>query len=72
MDHPHAGATYDIGQGADGGFTVTVSIPGSHPTRVSGFACEADAVAWSVKHKERVDRGEPLRRSSFTRTRRSS
>ena len=69
MDHPHAGATYDIVQGADGGFGVKVSIPGSQPTMVTGFAQEADAVAWAAKHKEGVDRGDPIRRSSFVRRR---
>jgi hypothetical protein len=67
MDHPHAGATYEIEERAEGGFSVRVSIPGSYPTIVSGFAAEADAVAWAARHKERVDSGEPLRRSRFAR-----
>jgi hypothetical protein len=60
--HPHDGATYRIVQQADMSFGVEVSIPGTHPTTVTGFATEADARAWAAKHKEGVARGDPLQR----------
>jgi hypothetical protein len=60
--HPHNGAIYRIVQRRDMSFGVEVSIPGTHPTTVTGFATEADAAAWAAKHKEGVARGDPLQR----------
>ncbi len=52
--HPHAEATYRVIPFDDGSFGVEVSIPDSHPTRVSPFKTEADAEAWIAEHQRRV------------------
>jgi hypothetical protein len=52
--HPHAEATYRIIPFDNGSFSVEVSIPDSHPTRVSMFKTEADAEAWIAEHRRRV------------------
>ena len=52
--HPHAEATYRVIPFDDGSFGVEVSIPDSHPTRVSMFKTEADAEAWIAEHQRRV------------------
>jgi len=52
--HPHAEATYRVVPLDDGSFGVEVNIPDSHPTRVSMFRTEADAEAWIVEHRRRV------------------
>lgn len=52
--HPHAEATYRVIPFDDGSFGIEVSIPDSHPTRVSKFNTEADAEAWIVEHQRRV------------------
>jgi hypothetical protein len=52
--HPHAEATYRVVRLDDGSFGVEVNIPDSHPTRVSMFKTEADAEAWIVEHRRRV------------------
>jgi hypothetical protein len=66
--HPHAEATYRVIALDDGSFGVEVSIPDSHPTRVSKFATESDAEAWIAEHQRRVQTqtqsGRQLRRSS--------
>ena len=66
--HPHAEATYRVIAFDNGGFGVEVSIPDSHPTRVSMFKTEADAEAWIAEHRRQVESqtqsGRQLRRSS--------
>jgi hypothetical protein len=66
--HPHAEATYRVIPFDDGSFGVEVSIPDSHPTRVSMFKTEADAEAWIAEHRRQVESqtqsGRQLRRSS--------
>jgi hypothetical protein len=66
--HPHAEATYRVIALDDGSFGVEVSIPDSHPTRVSPFKTEGDAEAWIAEHQRRVQiqaqSGRQLRRSS--------
>jgi hypothetical protein len=52
--HPHAEATYRVIRFDDGSFGVEVSIPGSHPTRISIFRTEADAETWIDEHRRRV------------------
>lgn len=52
--HPHAEATYRIIAFDNGSFGVEVSIPDSHPTRVTTFKTEADAEAWIAEHQRRV------------------
>jgi hypothetical protein len=52
--HPHAEATYRVIPLNGGAFGVEVTIPDSHPTRVTSFATEADAEAWIVDHQRRV------------------
>jgi predicted metal-dependent hydrolase len=52
--HPHAEATYRIIAFDNGSFGVEVSIPDSHPTRVTTFKTEADAEAWITEHQRRV------------------
>ena len=64
--HPHAEASYRVMPLDGGGFAVEVSIPDSHPTRVSKFATEADAEAWIAEHRERV-RSENQAGRWFTR-----
>ena len=44
--HPHAEASYRVILLDNGLFGVEVSIPDSHPTRVSTFKTKADAEAW--------------------------
>jgi hypothetical protein len=53
--HPHAEATYTIVAIAGGAFGVEVKIPDTAPATVSSFATEADAEAWIVKTKQRVE-----------------
>ena len=53
--HPHAEATYRVIPLDGGSFGVEVSIPDSHPTTVSPFASAADAEAWIVDHRRRVE-----------------
>lgn len=65
--HPHAEATYRLIQGSDGGFAVEVSIPGSGPTKVSGFDSQAKAEAWIERHKANVATGTILQRSTWSR-----
>ncbi len=66
--HPHAEATYRVIPFDNGSFAVEVSIPDSHPTRVSMFKTEADAEAWIEEHRRRVQSqtqsGRQFRRSS--------
>jgi hypothetical protein len=66
--HPHAEATYRVIPFDNGSFGVEVSIPDSHPTRVSMFKTEADAEAWIAEHRRQVESqtqsGRQLRRSS--------
>jgi hypothetical protein len=46
----------------DGAFAVEVSITESYPATVSSFATEADAEAWIVEHRCRVQsENEPSR-----------
>jgi hypothetical protein len=65
--HPHAEATYRVIPFDNGAFGVEVSIPDSHPTRVSMFETEADAEAWIADHRRRVESqtqsGRQFRRS---------
>jgi hypothetical protein len=65
--HPHAEATYRVIPLVDGSFAIEVSIPDSHPTRVSSFATEADAEAWIADHRRRIETqvlsGRTFRRS---------
>ena len=53
--HPHAEASYRVVSLAGGSFGVEVTIPDTFPTTVSSFATEADAQAWIVRHKSRVE-----------------
>ena len=66
--HPHAEATYRVIPFDNGSFGVEVSIPDSHPTRVSMFKTEADAEAWIAEHRRQVETqtrsGRQFRRSS--------
>jgi hypothetical protein len=66
--HPHAEATYRVIAIDNGAFGVEVSIPDSHPTKVSMFKTEADAEAWIAEHRRRVQSqtgsGRGFRRSS--------
>jgi hypothetical protein len=66
--HPHAEATYRVIPFENGSFGVEVSIPDSHPTRVSMFKTETDAEAWIAEHRRQVESqtqsGRQLRRPS--------
>jgi len=65
--HPHADATYRLIQGDEGSFAVEVAIPGSAPTKVSGFDSEAKAEAWIERHKANVATGSIKQRSNWSR-----
>jgi hypothetical protein len=52
--HPHDEASYRVIPFEGALFAVEVTIPGSHPTKVSPFATEADAEAWIEKHRVQV------------------
>lgn len=52
--HPHAEASYRVIPFDNGSFGVEVTIPDSHPTRVSMLKTEADAEAWIAEHRRRV------------------
>jgi len=66
--HPHAEATYRVISLETGSFAVEVSIPDSHPTRVTMFKTETDAEAWIAEHRRRVEfpaqSGHRFRRSA--------
>lgn len=57
MGHPHAEAVYRLIPLDDGKFAVEVSIPGTHPTKVTGLDNQAAAEAWVERHKSRVATG---------------
>ena len=52
--HPHAEAAYRVIPLDDGSFGIEITIPGSHPTKVSKFKTEADAESWIAEHQRRV------------------
>ena len=64
--HPHAEATYRVIPSGDGAFAAEVSIPETYPAKVSPFATEADAEAWIVEQKRRVQ-AQSQRNSPFGR-----
>ncbi len=66
--HPHADATYRLIAGDDGSFAVEVGIPGSGPTKVSGFASQAKAEAWVGGHQANVAPGSIMQRSNWSRS----
>ena len=70
-DHPHSGAAYRIFEQSDKSYGVEVTIPGTLPTIVSGFATEIAAVDWAAQHKDGVARGVTFRRKSTFRKHRS-
>jgi hypothetical protein len=51
--HPHAEASYRLVPQETPTFGVEVSIPGSYPALVTGFATEAAAEAWIAAHRLR-------------------
>src|SRR5262249_25957281 len=51
------GATYRILQQADRTYGVEVSIPGSHPTLVTGLATKEAANSWIARHQEQIASG---------------
>lgn len=53
--HPHEEASYRVIPFDDEGFAVEVSIPGSHPTKVSPFRTKKAAEDWILAHKQRVE-----------------
>ncbi|HEY1507249.1 MAG TPA: hypothetical protein VGF92_23305 [Stellaceae bacterium] len=66
-EHPHIDATYRLLPGDDGNFSVEVVIPGSGPTKVSGFDSQAKAEAWIERHKANVATGTILQRPTWSR-----
>jgi hypothetical protein len=62
--HPHAEAVYRVMPLDDGTFAVEVTIPGSHPTKVTGLDTQAAAEAWIERHKTQIATGTILRQSS--------
>ncbi len=67
--HPHAEAVYRVITLDDGKFAVEVSIPDSHPTKVTGLDTEEAAAAWIERHKAQVATGTIKSRSSWSRRR---
>jgi hypothetical protein len=67
--HPHAEAAYRVLPLDDGKFAVEVSIPGTHPTKVSGLDTQAAAEAWIERHRTQVATGTIQRQSSWSRHR---
>ena len=65
--HPHIDATYRLIEGGDGGFAVEVAIPGSAPTKVSGFDSQAKAEAWIERHKANIATGTIMQCSAWSR-----
>jgi hypothetical protein len=63
--HPHLDATYRLIPGDGDSFTVEVAIPGSAPTKVSGFDSQAKAEAWIERHKANVATGSIMQRSNW-------
>ena len=63
--HPHIDASYRLIQGDDGSFAVEVAIPGSAPTKVSGFDSQAKADAWIERHKANIATGTIMQRSNW-------
>jgi hypothetical protein len=61
--HPHAEAAYRVLALGGNHFAVEVSIPGSHPTKVTGLDSQAAAEAWIERHKEQVATGTIARPS---------
>jgi hypothetical protein len=67
--HPHLDATYHLIQGDDGTFAVEVAVPGTNPTKVSGFDSQAKAEAWIERHKANVATGSIMQqRSAWSRS----
>jgi hypothetical protein len=67
--HPHAEAVYRVIPLDDGKFAVEVSIPGSHPTKVTGLDTRAAAEAWIERHRAQVATGTIRSSSSWSRRR---
>ena len=65
--HPHLEAVYRLLPQDDGSFAVEVAVPGTLPTKVSGFASQEKAEAWIAQHKASVASGTIMRRSSWAR-----
>jgi hypothetical protein len=55
QSHPHVGATYRVFQRSDKSFAAEVTILGTNPTIITGFATEALAEAWIAKHKREIE-----------------
>lgn len=55
--HPHIQAAYNLIGLADGTFAVEVSIPETHPIKVSGFDTPEKAGAWIERHKANIATG---------------
>ena len=68
--HPQLEAVYRTIPLDDGKFAVEVTIPGSHPTKVTGLDTQAAAEAWIERHKTQVATGTIMRQSSWSRGRR--
>jgi hypothetical protein len=65
--HPHADATYRLIPADGDSYAVEVAVPGSAPTKVSGFDSQAKAEAWIERHKANVATGTIMQRSSWSR-----
>lgn len=59
---PHADATYKIIRLTDLKYGVEVTIPDSHPAKITSFATEADAEKWIAMHKAKAAEGSRLPR----------
>lgn len=52
--HPYADAAYRVVEQPDETYGVEVTVADTYPTTVTSFASVADAEAWIVDHKRRV------------------
>jgi hypothetical protein len=68
--HPHAEAVYRVIPLDDGKFAVEVSIPGSHPTKITGLDTQEAADSWIERHQAQVATGSIQNQSSWSRRRR--
>ena len=66
--HPHAEATYRVLARDDGSFDIEVTIPDTHPTRISPFKTERDAEAWIAEHQRRVQEQSTMGGGRFGRS----
>jgi hypothetical protein len=56
-EHPHIEAIREVIALPDGTFAIAVTIPGSKPTKVTGFDTREKAEAWIERHEANIATG---------------